>query len=139
MWPELRHSRKQEVKLRAKTPSTTKTRNVERSNLSQNYGGKFSKIFSNETRAISGTPFDEDRQCVTIICRGRWGEDNSSEKTSPQEKLQQSSLGQTEKGNCKARNRRRGEKRASVFGLCVKTGRFCAHMFLKFHLICCIF
>jgi hypothetical protein len=43
------------------------------------------------------------------------------------------------KENCKARKRRRGEKRAAVFGLCVTTGRFCAHMFLKFHLICCIF
>jgi hypothetical protein len=43
------------------------------------------------------------------------------------------------KENCKARKRRRGEKRASVFGLCVTTGRFCAHMFLKFHIICCIF
>lgn len=44
MWSELRHPRKQEVKLRAKTPSTTKTRNVERSNVSQNYGGKFSRF-----------------------------------------------------------------------------------------------
>jgi hypothetical protein len=83
MWPELRHPRKQEVKLRAKNSVNNKNKKRGAVKSEPKLRRQFFKIFSNETRAISGTPFDEDRQCITIICRGRGGgEDNCREKTS---------------------------------------------------------
>ncbi len=73
----------------------------------------FQNFLKGKTRVISGTPFDEHSQCITIICRGRGG----GRQQQREEKLQQSSLGQTEKKTAK-REREEGERSARLCSDC---------------------